>query len=248
MYKRILVIGDIHGEWDKFRSLYQNIRFNPPEDLLVFLGDYVDRGPKSLETLAWMRRRRNHPHIVMLRGNHDQMMLDYYTDKETQKTMGGAFVARDFGGSWMRNGGGATDRALRAFARKAGAGGRVTEQEAMDAFLRFVGGLRLWFRIEAGGKTFVFCHAGIRPGVPMEEQKPTDLLWIRKDFIDGYTGDPAAGDPVVVAGHTRAQIINGGSAPIIRKNMMLLDTGACYGGPLSCVDVLSGEVWRSDGD
>ncbi len=76
MYKRILVIGDIHGEWDKFQSLYEKIGFTPPDDLLIFLGDYIDRGPKPLQVLDWMMAHEEEANIIMLRGNHEQMMLD----------------------------------------------------------------------------------------------------------------------------------------------------------------------------
>ena len=56
-YKRILAIGDIHGEYDKFLNLYGKIGFNPPDDLLVFLGDYIDRGPEPLKVLDWLMER-----------------------------------------------------------------------------------------------------------------------------------------------------------------------------------------------
>ena len=59
MYERILAIGDIHGQWDRFKSLYGQIDFQPGRDLLIFLGDYIDRGRKFLYVLDWMYEHRN---------------------------------------------------------------------------------------------------------------------------------------------------------------------------------------------
>ena len=77
MYKRILAVGDIHGEWKKFLSLYRQVQFDPQQDLLIFLGDYIDRGLRSMEALDWMYTHHEEKNIIMLRGNHEQMMLDY---------------------------------------------------------------------------------------------------------------------------------------------------------------------------
>ena len=99
MYKRILAIGDIHGEWDKFVSLYRQIDFQPGRDLLVFLGDYIDRGSAPLHVLKWLFAHKNNEHIIILRGNHEQMMLDYYRE-------GGC------NNLWLWNGGDVTRDAL----------------------------------------------------------------------------------------------------------------------------------------
>ncbi len=114
----------------------------------------------------------------------------------------------------------------------------------------FMGGLQISFQIEVKGRTFFFCHAGVKPDIPLDQQSPDDLLWIREQFYTLYTGGT-----VVVAGHTPVKDIrlNGihstgqeEDTPIISNTMILVDTGACYGGRLSCVDVLSGRFWQSD--
>ena len=101
MKKRILVIGDIHGMWDRFMSLYGQIEYNPEEDMLIFLGDYIDRGDKPLHVLDWMYEHREDPNIIMLRGNHEQMLLDFYASGES-------------GELWLWNGGDKTRRGLKA--------------------------------------------------------------------------------------------------------------------------------------
>ena len=260
MYKRILAIGDIHGEYDKLVDLYAKIDFNPPDDLLVFLGDYMDRGPKPVHVLGWMLKNRNNPHIMMLRGNHDQMMLDHYERKERERLLAeGKLLANclddlaaapnqsgDYRDDWLCNGGGVTKKELKRFAARLAEKRGIPERRTMAAILRFIGGLPLFHRVEVGGRTYFFCHAGIDPDKPLDLQDPDDLLWIREAFIFHYTGSP-----MVVSGHTVVGGIRsllGMEAklwPIIQDNMILADTGACYSGPLSCVDVLNGRVWQS---
>ena len=257
MYKRILAIGDIHGEYDKLVDLYAKIDFNPPDDLLVFLGDYVDRGKKPIEVLQWLMARRDEPNVVMLRGNHDQMMLDCYFRKEVQQTWGGPFAPEDHGDVWKENGGNKTHNALNKSAwRLAAEAGKPNDapthreifRKRCLEFCRFIAGLPLFHQVEVGGRTYFFCHAGIRPGVPPAEQNPEDLLWIRPEsFLTKHLDSH-----MVVAGHTQVGGIRRwlgmepGLAPVILDNMIFLDTAACEGGPLFCVDVLSGREWQSD--
>ena len=250
MYKRILAIGDIHGEWDKFLSVYDKIAFNPPEDLLVFVGDYVDRGPKPLEVLDWMTAHAEDPNIVMLRGNHDQLMLDYYMSKEAQKARGWIVPEQHYGDKWLDNGGDETKYLLEQRKRS----GSPEEYAAfLERCLTFLGSRPLWFRIQAGGRDFFFCHAGVKADVPLDQQDPHDLLWMRYDFFMRFNEmeDKKSG-PVVVAGHSPVPYIRSGldkgdkNLPVIHDNMILVDTGACLDGRLSCVDVLSGQIWQSD--
>ena len=97
---------------------------------------------------------------------------------------------------------------------------------------------------QAGGREFFFCHAGVEQELPLELQQPKDLLWIRGRFYRGYHGAAT-----VVVGHTATEKLRSGCRePIWLKNhILLLDTGSYLPkGRISCVDVLSGEVWQSD--
>ena len=77
-YQRILAIGDIHGNFKRLISLYQKINFDPEQDLLILLGDYIDRGEENLRCLCWAMEMSEKKNVVALRGNHEQMMLYYY--------------------------------------------------------------------------------------------------------------------------------------------------------------------------
>ena len=243
MYKRILAIGDIHGEYDKLLDLLAKIDFNPPDDLLVFLGDYLDRGEQPLHVMGWMLKRRDNPRIVMLRGNHDQMMLDHYLGKEAQKALGWHVDAEDYGDIWLDAGGDATKSALDELARFA----PRLESRLRARWLSLVGNMPLSFQVEAGGRRFFFCHAGIDPDAPPAAQEPRDLLW-------GDVPEDYAGEATIVAGHVPVHY-----KPLVTPKRIMVDTGACchhreaepdkpvylHFGKLSCVDVLSGQFWQS---
>ena len=219
-YKRILAVGDIHGEWDKFMSLYEKIRFNPDEDLLIFLGDYIDRGPKPLHVLDFMYEHRNDKNMIMLRGNHEQMLINYY--KYDNK-------------SWLFNGG--------------NKGRKMLERQKKDMFeecLRFLDSLPLYHHMIYKGKEMFFCHAGVLPGVPLNEQDESDLLWIREEFFEVYDGDA-----LVVVGHTPVTYLDYPPEPLFFKdrNIIMVDTGSFMDdGFISCVDILSGKFIQSDSD
>ena len=100
-YKRVLAIGDVHGEYEKFLSLYSKINFNPKEDLLVFLGDYIDMGEKPLHILNFLYKLRKYENVIILRGNHEDMMIDYYNsgEKDDLWLINGGEITR----YWLKN-------------------------------------------------------------------------------------------------------------------------------------------------
>ena len=220
-YRRILAIGDIHGHFEKFHSAYAKMHFEPADDLLVFLGDYIDRGPSVRRTLEFVMKLAVEKNVVLLRGNHEQMMLDYF--------FGGAT-----GESWLINGGKETMAELLAWEKESpGAVARVL------AFLR---GLPLSHSIEQDGQRYFFAHAGVRPGIALEKQRAEDLLWIREEFYRHY-----AGDAIVVAGHTPTLFLDAKAKRLfINKRIILVDTGSYFpDGHISIVDVLSRRFWQN---
>ena len=218
MKKRILVIGDIHGMWDRFMSLYEQIEYDPEEDMLIFLGDYIDRGDKPLHVLDWMYEHRDDPNIIMLRGNHEQMLLDFYASGES-------------GDLWLWNGGDRTRRGL-----------KTQKESVRQRCLDFVASLPLCHKMTIGGKEYFFCHAGIDPSQPLDQQKEESLLWVREEYYDHYRGKE-----VIVSGHTNVDWIRPGQTkPIIWENMIFMDTGSYVPeGHISCLDILSGTIWQS---
>lgn len=173
--ERIFAIGDIHGCYDPLVRLLGRIPIDWSRDRLVFMGDYIDRGPKSFEVVQHLiELQERQPGTVFLKGNHEQMLADYLSGRDRM--------------TYLYNGGQET---LDSYLRNASAPGRYPIPEA---HLRFFDSLRLMFETE----NYIFVHAGLRKGLPPEKQRPEDLLWIREHFIDSRH----AFGKRVVFGHT----------------------------------------------
>jgi serine/threonine protein phosphatase 1 len=159
--RRILAVGDIHGCFDKLTSLLDKIAPDPEEDTLLFIGDYIDRGPQSKEVVDLLidlaQRQKN---IVFLKGNHEQMLLRYLEDGED--TM-----------SFLANGGIAT---LDSYLRDGPSEG---EYPVPNKHLEFFKNLRLYYETDE----YIFVHAGLKEKRPLEKQTEWDMLWIRDEFI-----------------------------------------------------------------
>lgn len=235
-YKRVLAVGDVHGMHDKLAKLFIMIKFNPEEDLLVFLGDYIDRGLDSISCLDYLiSLQKLFPHnVICLKGNHEEIAI---------KCLSNSNLSSDnllddidsFGNIWLRNGGYNT---MVAFANMS--------SKMRRYYLSWMKSLRLHYSYSK----FYFCHAGVNPFHSFSEQTDNDLLWIRHSFFEEYKGNK-----IVVVGHT-ATISRTASLYIpkendhtkpqfLQNNIIMCDTGAFrVGGKLSCVDVLSKTVWQ----
>ena len=225
-YRRVLVIGDMHGNFDRLLSVFRKVRFDNAEDFLILLGDYVDRGPENVRCLRWAMEMSEKENVVALRGNHEEMMLAYYLlDNDAD--------------IWLPNGGDKTKRELDEWQKK--------EPGALKRALMFVAKRPYYHKMTLNGEDYIFCHAGLRPGVPFSEQTTEDLLWIREKFYRNYDGKEK-----VFVGHTPVQYLSGGFAaddkPLrLKNNITMMDTGSFLpNGHISCMDVLSGQVWQSD--
>jgi len=174
--QRYFAIGDIHGCLDKLLSLLRRIDIDWAKDTVVFMGDYIDRGPASkevVETVLGLRGR--HDRVVCLMGNHEQMFLNWLEGREEQ-----LFLANG-GRSTLRSYGIATDAVDR-------------EARVPPAHLEFFRSLLPFYETQ----THLFVHAGVRPGLPLEIQDPYDLVWIRHEFFLADHGM----QKTVVFGHT----------------------------------------------
>ncbi len=233
---RLYAIGDLHGQLPLLEELHEAIRRdleqNAPERVVaVYLGDYVDRGRDThalIDLLASNGKALgDRVETVHLAGNHEDLMLAAL-DADQAGTGRGAGMMM----SWLQNGGVQT---LASYGVEADTSAPFTEladtireamANAMPAHHRtFLEQLKPYHR--EGG--YLFVHAGIRPGVPLEQQSREDLLWIRKDFLDCRKAHPF----VVVHGHTPTRL------PEMRDNRLGIDTGAFATGRLTCV-VLEG--------
>lgn len=204
---RLLAIGDIHGCHDQLAALLAKVK-PQPSDRLVFLGDYIDRGPRSKEVVELvLSLRQRCPDTIFLKGNHEAMLEDYLVRGERLQ--------------FLRNGGDAT---LASY----GAAGAA---EIPQAHRDFFNNLRLYYETDS----FIFVHAGLRPGVQLAGQREQDLLWIREEFLSSSYD----WGKTVVFGHTPR------TSPLITPTRIGLDTGAVYGGLLSCCEVRSGQLWQA---
>jgi len=205
---RLLAVGDIHGCLDRLRRLMARVE-PQAADRVVFLGDYIDRGPDGRGVIDYLLDfGRRFPRSVFLKGNHEAMFLDFLAGRNQML--------------FLYNGGGTT---LLSYREEGGV--RVPK-----AHLDFLEALRPAFTTEG----FIFVHAGLRPGLPLEGQEERDLLWIRDEFI----GSDYDWGQTVVFGHTPLQ------QPLLGANKIGLDTGAVYGRTLTCCDVRRRLCWHSE--
>ena len=229
-YSRIIAIGDLHGYREPLFRLFDEV-VPSHNDLLVFIGDYVDRGPDSREVVqALIDFSSTYPGCRFLKGNHEDMMLG---------ALGFAACVSDIN-TWLYNGGGTT---LRSYGIRIGdlstQGGipvaadlGTALRDALPAsHLEFLSGLPLYIESDH----FLFCHAGVSPHVPTAVGKLNDfdLLWMR-DHIDA---EELSWEKTVVCGHTPLREV------MLGEKLICVDTGLFYYGTLSAVDVLSRRVY-----
>jgi len=222
---RVYAIGDIHGSLVPLRLLREAIRehaeAHPIErKCLVYLGDYIDRG---FDSRAVIELLVNDPlpgfEHVFLKGNHEDCMLRFLADGSNALfwvAYGGVATMVSYG---VKPPDPATEESEVNRARK------ELAQKLPAAHLDFLAKLEP-YRIEGD---YLFVHAGIRPGVPLEEQREEDLLWIREEFLKSQEEF----DRCVVHGHSITR------QPDFQPNRIGIDTGAFASGTLTCL-VLEG--------
>ena len=230
---RVYAIGDIHGRSDLLRRLHAMILADTAPDspdsgelrkVVVYVGDYVDRGPAGAGVIDILINQplegfESHP----LKGNHEDMMIRFLESGEG-------------GDMWLFNGGRDT---LQSYGIEfSDMSLYLSEPEALAPVFRdavppshraFLDGLAIHHR----EGDYLFVHAGMRPGVALEDQSEQDLIWIRDEF----TGSDADFGAIVVHGHSiRAE-------PEIRPNRIGIDTGAWRSNRLTAL-VLEGDTRR----
>jgi len=231
-YSRVLAIGDVHGMYQKLIKLMDKIRFNPDEDLLIFLGDYIDRGPDPGRCLQYIfALQQQYPDVVVcLMGNHEVMMSSYFMQKRGSYNN----LIVDYAGSWLDNGGLETLKQLDEM-----------DADTKEELLQWVMNLPVKYQYQ----DYFFCHAGVDPDVPLAVQNEFDMLWRRQQWWEQYKGEET-----LVVGHTPVQKVmkltgkeRRTPKPLFLANHVIMcDTGAYMsGGKLSCVDVLAGKVWQA---
>jgi serine/threonine protein phosphatase 1 len=225
--QRVYAIGDVHGRLDLYDRLIEQIRLDNAtrghaQTLVLLLGDLIDRGPDSagmvrraMEPLGWAQLRS-------LKGNHEAALLDSLDGD------------RKMLGLWLRNGG------IEA-AKSWGIDGKLLFEGRSEEIIAAVRAAippaerawlaRLPLSIQLGD--YFFAHAGVRPGVRLGDQKDTDLLWIREEFL-GSNRDLGA---MVIHGHSVSEDVEE------RDNRIGIDTGAYASGVLTALGLEDEERW-----
>jgi serine/threonine protein phosphatase 1 len=199
--KKTFIIGDIHGCYQSLVNLLGLI--GDTDDTIIFLGDYIDRGPDSKKVVDLLvQLKKDRPRIITLLGNHELMFLRYLNGLDRQL--------------FLRSGGQVT---LESYGID-----RVSENTLHtyipDEHLVFFNSLLLNWEDEK----YIYVHAGLQPGLHLSLQTNDWCLWARDEFIDS----PYDFGKRVIFGHTVFK------KPFVRPEKVGIDTGAAYGGGLTC--------------
>lgn len=169
----IFAIGDIHGCFDALKAVFKSAGIRPG-DTVVFLGDYVSRGPDSRRVIKWILKRKDEYRFVLLRGNHEVMMLRARKGKKHYS-------------EWLRYGG---DTILSSYGITERSG---WEMAIPDKHWKMLKNTRsYWQQAE-----FIFVHAGMMPGKPPEEQSNYHLFWHKYKNPAAYSAEKT-----IICGHT----------------------------------------------
>lgn len=219
----IYAVGDVHGRYDLLQALLELVvkdwQARAPErrPLLIFCGDYVDRGPQSAEVvegLIWLQRRTD-VQACFLKGNHEaglMRFLDHPTDAGGWFRFGGVETLRSYGVPPP-----APDDAGACFRAR-----DLLLRRMPSSHLRFMERLELMLVVG----DYAFVHAGVQPGTDLKRQREEDLLWIREEFLE----DEGPFEKVIVHGHSWVD-----AQPRLLPHRIGIDTGAYATGVLSAV-------------
>ena len=214
---RLYVIGDIHGRLDLLDqmivAIHRDVEERGAGARTVTLGDYVDRGPASRGVLDCLVGKPFPTPLVALKGNHEALLQGFLANPAVGKhwrSLGGAETLYSYGVPVGR---------LRTEQNYIEAADRL--RAALPAeHLTFLQSLKTSY---SHGKYFL-CHAGVRPGVPLDNQEEEDLLWIRDEFLNSKMDF----GKIIVHGHTPRP------EPEVLPNRINVDTGAFATGRLTC--------------
>jgi serine/threonine protein phosphatase 1 len=212
---KIFAIGDIHGCLEKLEDLMSKIVIDCHKDTIVFIGDYIDRGKSSKEVVDYVIKLQNQCKKVVCLLGNHEQMFMNYLNGVNE-------------GLYLGNGGRAT---LESYGILLSDNVQERKAKVSGKHLQFFQSLLPYY--ESG--QYVFVHAGVRSEVPLNEQAIDDLLWIRFEFIHNENDF----GKTVVFGHTPMRDL------MIDKNKIGIDTGAIYGGKLTCVELPDVKIYQA---
>jgi serine/threonine protein phosphatase 1 len=212
----VTAIGDVHGHLDLLEPYLAEaearaVRHPHRRHRVILLGDVIDRGPRSADTVERLCRGLGHCELTVLRGNHEEAMLDFITGEPN-------------GRHWLEFGGRDT---IRSYGVTVPTGGRIDANDLREALIGALPRPHLKFLeslpVSVTLGDYFFVHAGARPGRALGQQTLRDLLWIREEFL----ASTARFEKKIVHGHTPVP------EPDFRDNRINLDTGAYGSGRLT---------------
>jgi len=213
---RTLAIGDIHGCSQALRALLDAVKPGP-DDWLITLGDYVDRGPDSYGVIEQLLGLHRTGRLIALRGNHEEMML---LARESQEKLR----------CWLECGG---KLALRSYSALGDAGKLA---DVPDAHWHFLERLCIdWHETD----THIFVHANVCPSLPMDEQLSLMLRW---GVLDRARSEPHCSGKLLICGHTQQR----SGLPLNLGHTVCLDTWPYGNGWLTCLDAATGQIWQAN--
>jgi len=228
---RAYAVGDIHGRLDLLEQLLDKIhedmeRRPARKVLLAFVGDLIDRGPNSAQVVERLRTyKHSRVRTVFLLGNHEEVLLRILAGEANLiadwRRFGGTECLKSYGVN-VAELSGLEDQEALAVVRKAIPKAHAHFLESFDDSCRF--------------GDYLFVHAGIRPGVEFDQQRQSDLRWIRDPFLFDDTDHGF----VVVHGHTIRPEVE------VRPNRIGIDTGAYRSGLLTALAIEGPESWLLD--
>ncbi len=204
---KIFAIGDIHGSLTKLRQLMEIIPIDRKNDTLLFIGDYIDRGKSGTAVVDYIIDIRKELKKVICLMGNHEHMFLRYLEG----------IAEDL---YLQNGGIAT---VSAYDIRRSDPPDLRKSTLPEEHALFFFSLLTYYETP----DYIFVHAGLKPGVPVAQQTTYDLMWIRQEFI------ASAYDfgKLVVFGHTPMP------QPLIMPNKIGIDTGAVFGGKLTCLEL-----------
>jgi len=211
---KIFAVGDIHGCYRKLASLIERLPLDRDRDFLIFLGDYIDRGPESRGVIEYLLELREKvQNAVFLLGNHEHALLEYSRTGNvdylrTLRSIGVETTLKSYSNSPVRS---------------------LSDLSFLPSeHLRFLETLQRYFRLNGPSHPpYLFIHAGAIPGEDLDQCPLDRLLTVRERFLK-YEGPS---DEITVFGHTRFE------TPFVTPDKIGIDTGAAYGNLLTAVEL-----------
>ncbi|SDE43461.1 putative phosphoesterase [Paenibacillus sp. UNCCL117] len=226
---RTLVISDIHGCYEEFNTLLELVHFNKNEDLLLLLGDYVDRGMQSKEVVERVWQLVQGGNVVALRGNHDQRFLDLMTSEDEVVKMkfiqhGGLQTLESYCGDSLLESMSIEERLQYAVAYI---------NKRYKHHISFLNSLPFFYE----DSDHIYVHAGLNPSYEnWKQQSEHDFMYIKEPFFK----NPTVVDKIVVFGHSKVIDIHEKADVWFAEDKIGIDGGCAYGFQLNCLEIKDG--------